>query len=181
MSDRWPRTQAWTKRTGIAGTFFPSTSYRPFVRLSRWTSGRFFFFTCTTNHSGNWNAGTPVSGLPLVVVGDRRPLQRHRLRAIQHGRDLRREPLLDDRRHLRLGKPVVEPADDDRVIRQVDHRAGTVGPDELAPADLPLVLLHASASSVSGTALLSRRLRTRPTLGSTSLIARWARNFLISG
>lgn len=45
----------------MAGYFFQSTSYFPLSRLCRWTSGRRLSLACTTNHSGNWNAGTPVA------------------------------------------------------------------------------------------------------------------------
>ena len=81
-------------------------------------------------------------------------------------------------------RPVVQAADDDRVVRQVEHRARAERRHDLALPDLALGLaspaLIPSSSSIS---TLSIVLTQRLTLGSTSRIERFARNFMrrISG
>src|SRR5262249_4244642 len=76
-------------------------------------------------------------------------------------------------------QPVVEAADQHGMVRQVEHRAGAEGGQQLALADLAMrpsasACLHASSSSIA----MSSRVRSQTlTLGSTSRMERFALNF----
>ena len=72
--------------------------------------------------------------------------------------ELAREPRLDDLLEVARLRPGVEPADDRRVPRQVDQRAGPVGGDDLAAADLPVRLAaHAPSSTCDAAQVLQEQ------------------------
>ena len=70
-------------------------------------------------------------------------------------------------------RPRIQPSDDRGVVGQVDQRPGSVARDDLAAADLSAIPVHLDSSART----VSRLLRKRFTLGSTSLRERLARNF----
>ena len=95
---------------------------------------------------------------------------------VEEPAQLRREAGLGNL--LAQGEPGVEPAHEHRVIGEVHHGPGAEGGDHLALADLawrasPAWTAHTSSSTSMPSSVCTQRL----TLGSTSRIERFARNF----
>src|SRR5262249_25345148 len=83
---------------------------------------------------------------------------------------------------VRDAGPVLQPADDHGVVRQVHERAGAEGGHHLAVAHLAVRSgVGSLAHSSSSTSTLSSVRTQRFTDGSTSRIERLARNFLCRG
>ena len=118
--------------------------------------------SCTTNHSGKRQAPMPVAGSPGIVrVGRRRvePRRRRRPVIVWSLRASRGSTISLEVARLRPG---VEAADDGRVPGQVDERAGSVGGDDLAAADLPVRL---AAHAPSSTCIAAQVLQEQVHLG----------------
>ena len=114
----------------------------PLVSALRWTSSRErtdaprspSSTSCVMNHSGNCQAVMPVGGAvgSSLSGGGAKSLQ-------ASAASSRRLQLLDQPRLVDLlaaAGPVVQAADEDRVVRQVEHRARAERRDDLALADL---------------------------------------------
>src|SRR5207253_2012080 len=118
-------------------------------------------------------ADAPCRLAGIVRIGRRR--EEPRRCDTRHDLELAREPGLRDLVQVPRLRPRIEPTDDRRVPGQIDERAGSVGGDDLAAADLPVRL---PAHVGSSTWMPLRSFRNRLTSGSTSRSDRLARNFL---
>ena len=124
----------------------------PLVSAVRWTSrrervdrpARRGSTSWVMNHSGNCQQVMPVCGAGRVLVVGRRRVQLER-RHLEQPLELRDQPRLGDL--VAAAGPVVQAADDDRVVRQVEQRAGAEGGDDLALADLAVRAWHCVAGS----------------------------------
>lgn len=129
-------------------------------------------FSWTTNHSGNRQAPMPLRVAHGSLGGGRRRVEPGRRHAGQVP-ELVCEPRLDH--FIQSLRPRIEAADDRRVSRQVDERAGAVRRDDLTLAKLSVgATAHGSTSRPVGSRMY------RSTSGSTSRSDRFARNLRCS-